>query len=125
MNAFFENAFGLKRTSQMECYQKNASELIGSPDGSYFLWGNVGQGVSIEVWEVKAESGTVYPCSLDKTGLAMLTIRVNDLSKCREMCADAGIEPVGIGALPNAEHDQPEGFTIRGAVGELFEVVQA
>ena len=125
VNEFFEKALGLKRTSQMECYQKNTDELIGATEGSYFLWGNVGIGVSIEVWEVKAESGTVYPCSLDKTGLAMLTIRVNDLDKCRSMCADAGIEPVGKGALPNPESDRPDGFTIRGAVGELFEIVQA
>ena len=124
VNAFFEQALGLKRTSQMECYQDNVNELIGAPKGSYFLWGNVGTGVAIEVWEVKAESGTVYPCSLDKTGLAMLTIRVNDLGKCRAMCAEAGIEPVGEGALPNLQNDKPNGFTLRGAVGELFEIVQ-
>jgi hypothetical protein len=41
------------------------------------------------------------------------------------MCADAGINPVGEGALPNTESEKPEGFTIRGAVGELFEIVQA
>ncbi len=125
VNEFFEKALGLKRTSQMECYQKNTDQLIGAPEGSYFLWGNVGIGVSIEVWEVKAASGTVYPCSLDRTGLAMLTIRVNDLGKCRAMCAEAGIEPVGMGALPNPESKRPDGFTIRGAVGELFEIVQA
>ena len=125
VNAFFENALGLKRTSQMECYQDNVSDLIGAPKGSYFLWGNVGAGVGIEVWEVKAESGTVYPCALNKTGLAMLTLRVNDLSKCRTMCAEAGIEPVGEGALPTPENARPDGFTLRGAVGELYEVVQA
>jgi len=125
VNAFFEKALGLKRTSQMECFQKNTNELIGAPDDSYFLWGNVGEGVSIEVWEVKAESGTVYPCYLDKTGLAMLTISVNDLGRCRAMCANSGIDPVGEGALPNLQHDRPDGFTLRGAVGELIEVVQA
>ena len=55
----------------------------------------------------------------------MLTIRVNDLDKCRDMCAEAGIEPVGEGALPNLQNDKPDGFTLRGGVGELFEVVQA
>ncbi len=124
VNAFFEQALGLKRSSQMECYQDNVNELIGAPKGSYFLWGNVGTGVAIEVWEVKAESGTVYPCSLDKTGLAMLTLRVNDLGKCRAMCAEAGIEPVGEGALPYPDNARPKGFTLRGAVGELYEVVQ-
>ena len=125
VNKFFEEAFSLQRTSQMECYQDNVNELVGAPAGSYFLWGSVGAGVALEVWEFKAKSGRVYPCRLDKTGLAMLTFRVNNLSKCRSMCIDAGIEIVGEGALPNPENKQPDGFTVRGAVGELYEVVQA
>ena len=28
VNRFFEKAFGLKRTSQMECYQDNVNEMI-------------------------------------------------------------------------------------------------
>ena len=125
VNAFFEKAFGVKRTSQMECYQENVNELIGAPAGTYFLWGNLGSDVGIEIWEMKAKSGIVYPCSLDKTGLAMLTLRVNDLDKCRAMCAKASIEPVSEGALPNLFDSKPNGFILRGAVGELFEVVQA
>jgi catechol 2,3-dioxygenase-like lactoylglutathione lyase family enzyme len=125
LDTFYQQALGLKRTSQMECYQRNTNELIGAPPNSYFLWGNVGSGVSIEVWEVKTTTGTVYPTSLDRTGLAMLTIRVNDLARCREMCRTAGIEPVGGGALPLIGNSTPEGFTLRGAVGELIEVVPA
>ena len=125
VDAFFDKALGLKRISQMECFQRNANQLIGAPDDSYFLWGNVGFGVSMEVWEFKAASGTVYPTSLDRTGLAMLTMRVNDLSKCRDMCRSNGIEPVGEGALPMHGNAQPEGFTLRGAVGELIEVIAA
>ena len=125
VNTFFEKAFGVKRTSQMECYQENVNELVGAPAGTYFLWGNLGADVGIEIWEMKAESGIVYPCSLDKTGLAMLTLRVNDLEKCRAMCAKASIELVSEGALPNVFDDEPAGFILRGAVGELFEVVQA
>ena len=125
VNSFFEKAFGLKRTSQMECYQDNVNEMIGAPKGSYFLWGSVGSGVAIEVWEFKAEEGEVYPCRLDKTGLAMLTFQVNDLNKCRNMCLDAGIKLVGEGALPNPKNERPNGFVIQGAVGELYEVVQS
>ncbi|MSO97830.1 MAG: hypothetical protein EXR11_06385 [Rhodospirillaceae bacterium] len=125
LDAFFENAFGLKRTSQMECFQKNANELVGAPPDTYFLWGNVGSGVSIEVWEVKAAKGTTYPTSLDRTGLAMITLRVNDVAKCRAMCATAGITPVGEGALPLVGRASPGGFTLRGAAGELIEVVGA
>ena len=123
--AFYEKALGLKRTSQMECFQRNTNQLIGANDDDYFLWGNIGSGVSIEVWEFKAAIGTMYPTALDRTGLAMLTIRVNDIGKCRAMCAAAGIQSVGDGALPLIRNSEPGGFTLRGAVGELIEVVQA
>ena len=125
MEAFYGQALGLKRTSQMECYQRNTNQLIGAPDDGYFLWGNIGTGVSIELWEFKAASGIKYPTSLDRTGLAMLTIRVNDIAKCRAMCRAAGIKTVGEGALPMLGNAEPEGFTLRGAVGELIEIVQA
>ncbi|MDE0455044.1 MAG: hypothetical protein OXJ63_06990 [Gammaproteobacteria bacterium] len=123
VDAFFKQALGLERSSQLECFQRNANQLIGAPDDSYFLWGNVGSGVSIEVWEFKAAGGTVYPTSLDRTGLAMLTIRVNDLDKCRALCESNGIQPVGEGALPMHGNANTEGFTLRGAVGELIEVI--
>ena len=123
VDAFYEQALGLRRTSQMECFQRNTNELIGAPHDSYFLWGNVGAGVSIEVWEFKAASGTLYPTSLDRTGLAMMTMRVSDPAQIREMCEANGIEPVGEGALPIPGNPEPEGFTLRGAVGELIEVI--
>lgn len=123
VDAFYDQALGLKRSSQLECFQRNTNELIGAPEDSYFLWGNVGRGVSMEVWEFKAASGTVYPTSLERTGLAMLTMRVNDLEQCRALCEANGIEPVGEGALPMHGNAEPDGFTLRGAVGELIEVI--
>ena len=123
VDAFYEKALGLKRSSQLECFQRNTNQLIGAPDDSYFLWGNVGAGVSIEVWEFKAASGTLYPTSLDRTGLAMMTMRVSDPARVREMCEANGIDTVGEGALPMPGNPEPEGFTLRGAVGELIEVV--
>ena len=124
-DAFYEQALGLKRTSQMDSYQVNCNQLIGAPDDAYYLWGNIGSGVSIEVWEYKARTGTLYPTSLDRTGLAMLTMRVNDLAKCRAMCKAAGIQTVGEGALPLPGVASRQGFYLRGAVGELIEVVAA
>ena len=80
-------ALGLKRILTAGVFSAQCQPIDrGAPDDSYFLWGNVGSGVNIEVWEFKAASGTVYPTSLDRTGLAMLTMRVNDLSKCRDRC---------------------------------------
>jgi hypothetical protein len=123
VDEFYFKALGLRRTNQMVSQQRNCNELIGAPRDANFLWGNVGSGVSIEVWEFQVSQGTVYPTSLDRTGLAMLTMRVNDLNKCRAQCREAGILPVGSGALPVPGNARPEGFTLRGAVGELIEVV--
>jgi catechol 2,3-dioxygenase-like lactoylglutathione lyase family enzyme len=125
VEAFYEGALGLKRTSQMESFQKNNNALIGAPPDSYYLWGNVGSGVSLEVWEFKAKTGTLYPTSMDRTGLAMLTMRVNDIAKCRAMCEAAGVRMMGHGALPMPGKPHQDGFVIRGAVGELIEIVQA
>lgn len=121
---FYVKAFGLRRTSQMDCHQRNCNELVGAPADAYFLWGRMGD-VSMEIWEWKMPSGTIRPCSLDKTGLAMFTMRVNDLEKCRAMCRAAGIKVAGEGAMPILGNAAPNGFTLRGAAGELVEVVQA
>ncbi len=122
---FYEKALGLKRTSQMEANENNNNDLIGAPRGSYYLWGNVGSGVSIEIWQFNAKTGTMYPTSMDRTGLAMVTMRVNDLAKCRAMCQAAGVRMMGQGALPLPGKPRQDGFVIRGAVGELIEVVPA
>ena len=122
---FYFKALGLRRTTLLACQQRNCNELIGAPPDANFLWGVLGAGVSIEVWEFRVPEGKVYPTSLDATGLAMLTIRVKDLDECRRMWRAAGIEPVGEGALPLPGQANPRGFTLRGAVGELVEVIEA
>jgi catechol 2,3-dioxygenase-like lactoylglutathione lyase family enzyme len=124
-DAFYANAFGLRRINQMDCQQRNCNELIGAPRDLYFLWGNIGgSGFNMEIWEVRVAEGRVYPTSLDRTGLAMFTVQVKDLDRCRGMCVQAGIKPVGSGSLPLPGNEKPGGFTLRGAVGELVEVVQ-
>ena len=125
IDEFYLKALGLRRTNQFVAHDRNCNDLIGAPPDTIFLWGNVGRGVNIEVWEFKMASGTLYPCSLDKTGLAMFTMQVNDLEKCRAMCKAAGIKIAGEGAFPIVGNKAPKGFTLRGAVGELVEVVQA
>lgn len=120
---FYFRAFGLRRTSQLVSQQRNCNELIGAPRDATFLWGVLGGWVTVEVWEFRMPKGTVYPTSLDRTGLAMFTLRVNDLDRCRAMCRVAGIPIAGEGALPLVGTPAPRGFTLRGAVGELIEVV--
>ncbi len=55
--------------------------------------------------------------------MAMLTIRVHNVSKCRAMCKTASIKPDGAGGLPLPGLTHRDGFYLRGAVGELIEVV--
>lgn len=125
VEAFYEKTLGLLRTSQMEASENNNTDLIGAPRGSYYLWGNIGSGVSIEIWQFNAKTGTMYPTSMARTGLAMVTIRVNDLAKCRAMCRAARVPMMGQGALPMPGKPSQDGFVIRGEVGELIEVVSA
>ena len=122
---FYAKALGLGKVDEMQCFQKNVNELIGAPVDTTFLWGFLGENVSIELEEYLVPEGVVYPTALDATGLAMITISVNDLERCRAMCRDAGISPVGEGALPSPGKPRPSGFTLRGMVGELVEVVAA
>ena len=123
VEAFYRSALGLRRVNQMDSFQRNTNELMGGPPDNYFVWGFLGRDVRIELEEHRQPQGVVYPTSLDRTGLAMMTIAVNDLGRAREMCRAASIEPVGQGALPLVSRARPEGFTLRGAVGELIEVV--
>ncbi len=125
VDEFYRKALGMRRSTQLVCQSRNCNELIGAPREANYLWGNVGTGVNIEVWEFRVAEATMYPCALDKTGLAMFTVRVNDLDKARAMCKSAGIRPVGEGALPIIGNRRPEGFTLRGMVGELIEVIRA
>ncbi len=120
---FYAKIFGLKPTSDIVCQQESTNELIGAPPDTYFRWGGLGQGVSIEWDAYRKPSGTTYPTYLDRTGLAMFTLRVNDIAKVRGACRAAGVELAGEGALPTPDSARPDGFYLRGAVGELIEVI--
>ena len=122
---FYEKALGMPLIPGQKLFQRNVNELTGAPPGTSLTWNNVGRGLNMEVWEVTARKGTMYPTSLARTGLAMVTIRVNDLARCKRMCDEAGLIPVGQGALPLPGNDNPEGFTLRGAAGELVEIVSS
>lgn len=117
----YEKALGIRQTTLITSYQHNNNDLVGVPRGSFHTWSQVaGLG---EVWQYWAEKGTCYPTSLDRKGLAMLTMQVKQYDAVKKMCADNGIKTIGIGALPLPGRTPTEGFYIRGAVGELLEVI--
>jgi catechol 2,3-dioxygenase-like lactoylglutathione lyase family enzyme len=122
---FFEKSFGIKSTRDTAAEQDGLNTLTGLPAGSYFRFGVMGEGVGIECWEFRAirPPGTVYPLALDRTGLALVTLVVDDLDRVRANIRAAGIAPVGEGALPTLTAEYQDGLYLRGAVGELFEVI--
>ncbi|MCB2107459.1 MAG: hypothetical protein KDE14_07150 [Rhodobacteraceae bacterium] len=120
---FYEKAFGMRQTTMITSYQNNNNDLVGVPRGSYHTWAQVaGLG---EVWQYWAAKGTCYPTSLDRKGLAMVTLQVPEYDKAKKMCEAAGIKYMGEGALPLPGRTPTEGFYLRGAVGELLEVIPA
>ena len=124
--AFYEAVFGIVAAVDAECLQETVNEIINVPSDTFFqmiMLGRPGETVGIEVEEYRVASGTTYPTSLGRTGLAMATFRVTDLDACRARCLAQGIELEAEGALPLEHDDHPSGFILRGAVGELVEVV--
>ena len=51
------------------------------------------------------------------------SVAVNGGGNALSAQMDPGIARVGEGALPMPGNPEPEGFTLRGAVGELIEVI--
>ncbi len=124
--AFYEAVFGIVATVDSECQQETVNEIINAPSDTLFqmiMLGEPGETAGIEVEEYRVASGTTYPTSLGRTGLSMATFHVTDLKACRARCLAGGIEIAAEGALPLEHDDHPSGFILRGAVGELIEVV--
>ena len=122
VDTFYEQALGLVRTSAMVCAQESANALIGAPADTVFRWGFLAERVSIEVEAFERPDTVHRPTSLGRTGLAMMTIEVSDLAAVRERCRTYSIELLDQPALKIAASFR-EGFVIRGAAGELIEVV--
>ena len=122
---FYEKAFGLRSVRDTLAEQEPLNTLTGLPPGSYFRFGILGEETGIECWELRQvrPPGTVYPLSLERTGLAMITLMVDDLEHVRANIRAAGIEAIGAGALPTLTVEYQDGLYLRGAVGELIEVI--
>ncbi|MDW8254305.1 MAG: hypothetical protein RMM58_10555 [Chloroflexota bacterium] len=125
---FYELLLGLGPTVEVAIRQETVNRIIGAPPEVSFamlLLGPPGDATGIEVEEFDVAHGRVYPTSLHRTGLAMLTLRVADLGECRARCREYRIAQVGNGALPLPERDHGAGMIVRGALGELIELVEA
>ena len=123
---FYNKVFGLIPTKDQYMNQEACNRVLGVPPDSYFRFGSLGDGVGCEWWEYRYGRPPVtppFPTTLERTGLAMTTVLVDDLDNIRSRVQSAGIGILGEGALPTPEAEDQKGFTIRGAVGELIEIV--
>jgi catechol 2,3-dioxygenase-like lactoylglutathione lyase family enzyme len=123
---FYTKALGLKPTKDQYAAQETLNSLIGAPPDTYYRFGNLGEEVTIEWWEYRQRKPAAtppFPTNLDRTGLAMSSILVDDLAPVRAMLKEAGINPIGEGALPTPEAESRDGIYLRGPVGELIEII--
>jgi catechol 2,3-dioxygenase-like lactoylglutathione lyase family enzyme len=128
---FYEKAFGLETTPESLSNDVPGNEtklppMIGAPPGTHYIFGNAGDAVSIEWHEYPQFDPAKFPrrpTALDRTGFAMVTLLVDDLTRARARASGAGLKILGQGALPTPGAEAQEGFYLRGGVGELVEVI--
>jgi catechol 2,3-dioxygenase-like lactoylglutathione lyase family enzyme len=123
---FYEQVLGLKPTRDTFSDQANIDTLIGAPQGTYYHFSPIGQGNHMELWEYRqrrARDTTTWPTNLDRTGLAMTTFLVNDLEEVKTGAKANGAALLGEGALPVPGVETQNAVFLRGAVGELIEVI--
>lgn len=131
MWAFYDAMFGVKPTGDEFIAQESINTMIGAPKGTYFHYSGMGgrgagQGLRMEWWEFRQWQPTgrpLWPTDLDKTGLAMTSILVENLAVVRDRARAAKIKILGEGALPTPGGKGRDGFYVRGSEGELIEVI--
>jgi catechol 2,3-dioxygenase-like lactoylglutathione lyase family enzyme len=122
---FYRAAFGILPTRDTYCGQETVNLLMGAPRGTYFQFGMLGETFGMEWWEYRQQHPAAqppFPTSLDRTGLAMTTISVPQLEEVEQRFVSAGIKPLGQAELPTPR-GMRSGLVLRGAVGELIEVL--
>lgn len=126
--AWYEAILGVAPTVDEVCEQETVNEIIGAPKGTRFqmimVGPEAGKTIGVEIEEYYHQDARRYPTDLNRTGLAMITIGVDDLGPVRDAVRRAGMTPTGEGAFPLPGNRNPEGFILRGIEGELVEVVE-
>jgi catechol 2,3-dioxygenase-like lactoylglutathione lyase family enzyme len=123
---FYNTLFGLQPTKVQFLQQDLVNACIGAPPGTYYHFGGLGQGAGFEWWEYRAyrpEPTPPFPLSLGKTGWGMITMVTDDLAAVKARTQKANIPILAEGSLPTPGAKHQDGFYVRGAVGELIEVL--
>jgi hypothetical protein len=126
---FYDKAFGLKSISDRYVGPETSNYrtvpfMINASADTYKR--TCGVSLPNEIWEFRQWDPAIsptWPTDLDRTGLAMITIIVNNLSEVYARIRQTDINILGEGALPTPDAKNRDGFYVRGAVGELIEVI--
>ena len=127
--AFYDRVLGLRQAAEglvpfdRLLAQDNVAALLGAPDGTYYR--TIGLGGN-ELWEYRQrhpQPQPPWPTGLERTGLAMVTMSVDNLATIRTNLTREGLVPLATGALPTPEAKSGDALFIRGPVGELLEVI--
>ncbi|HWU03514.1 MAG TPA: VOC family protein [Novosphingobium sp.] len=127
---FYNAVFGLlpiaEYTGTLSC-QRAINRLLGESEDSLLWAGGMGDDFGMEFMEWTPAQGhetQFLPQSLARTGHAMVTIAVNDLAAVARRIEAAGLAPLAARPLPMVGQALPAGILLRGASGELVEVVE-
>jgi catechol 2,3-dioxygenase-like lactoylglutathione lyase family enzyme len=122
---FYEKVFGLTSTHEGQAGRETINTLCVLPPKTQFQFGFLDDMCMEwhEFRQYRPGPAPAWPTSLDKTGLAMTTFLIDDLNAIRARAVEHGYQILGEGALPTPEAEARDGFYIRGAEGELYEVI--
>jgi len=124
---FYGQVFGLLPDRDATVWgQPSFNRLMGASPDMPMMFGGMGDGFHMEVWEwrhLDPLTTRVFPTSLDRLGYSMTTVVVDELDAVRARVREADVPVLGRGALPTVGSEYQDGLYLRGAVGELIEVV--
>jgi catechol 2,3-dioxygenase-like lactoylglutathione lyase family enzyme len=121
VDSFYDAALGLKRIGLRRTAAGSCNEVMGAAADAQFDWGRLGHGSSIEAHTFLRSNGITRPCDLGQSGLAMITLAVGQLDAVRRR---APMPSQTSTALTPGLLFGNRGMVLRGAVGELIEVVE-
>lgn len=128
---FYDQVFGLKAWCDIYLGGEtlnfmSVNTMTGAPQGTFMQFGMMGDDVTMEWWEYRQWPPTAlppWPTSLDRTGLAMTTMIVDDLEVIADRASSAGVSFAEGRSLPDPDATDRAALYVSGAVGELIEVV--
>jgi catechol 2,3-dioxygenase-like lactoylglutathione lyase family enzyme len=122
---FYGRVFETTHTKETSLEAPKLLMLEAMPPESFARFSMIGPGAGVEWWESREERppGNIHATSLDRTGIAMITLAVNDLDATRRRAQAAGYPILGEGSLPVVGAESVPGFYLRGSQGELLEIV--